>query len=163
MSKADDPKVASTSGVTPGFEDGPAPGPVKENGQHSSYWILSEEERSKGFVRPVRRSYRHVGNGGPKRPTRPLTDKEHERYDRFKYVLFEPYPESRSPVVGRYWTQEQLDKAQGCGVVTTMSQEIAETYARDPKFYGSTFCCSCMAHLPVAEFAWEGTDERLGS
>jgi hypothetical protein len=163
MSKADDPRVSSTDGVTPGHEDGPAPGPIKENGQHTSYWILSEEERAKGFVRPVRRYYKHVGSGGPTHPTRPLTDEEHQRYDRFNYVLFEPYPKSESPVVGNYWTQERLDKANGCGSVTTMSVVIAETWARDPKFYRATFCYKCGVHLPVSEFVWEGTDERLGS
>ena len=33
-------------------------------GQQNGYVVLSEEERAKGFVRPVRRSYRHVGEGG---------------------------------------------------------------------------------------------------
>jgi hypothetical protein len=50
-----------------------------------------------------------------------------------------------------------------CGVATTMSQKIAETYARDPKFYGSTFCVGCGTHLPVAEFLWDGTDQEVGS
>src|SRR5215211_3113895 len=27
-----------------------------------------------------------------------------------------------------------------CAMVTTMSQAIAETYARNPKFYGATYC-----------------------
>lgn len=75
------------------------------------YLVLSEEERSKGFVRPVRRSYRHAA----------------------------------------------------CGSVTTMSLPLAETYARDPSFYGATYCTSCARHAPVAEFCWDGTDEILGS
>lgn len=50
-----------------------------------------------------------------------------------------------------------------CGVETTMSREIAETYARDPKFYGSTYCVGCAMHLPVAEFKWSNTDEVVGS
>jgi len=50
-----------------------------------------------------------------------------------------------------------------CGVVTTMSLPIAETYARDPKFYGETFCAQCREHFPVADFVWDGTDERVGS
>lgn len=41
-----------------------------------------------------------------------------------------------------------------CGVVTTMSQEIAETYAMNPKFYGSTYCVYCKMHRPVGEFVW---------
>jgi len=111
MTRADHPKYDATNGITPGFEDASAPGPTKENGQHSSYWILSDEERSKGFVRPVRRSYVHTE----------------------------------------------------CGSVTTMAQRIAETYARDPKFYGATFCCRCGTHCPVSEFKWDGTEEIVGS
>lgn len=34
---------------------------LKENGQQKDYVVLSAEERAKGFVRPVRRSYVHVG------------------------------------------------------------------------------------------------------
>jgi len=50
-----------------------------------------------------------------------------------------------------------------CGTLTTMAHSIAETYARDPYFYGSTFCCGCGTHYPVAEFVWDGTDELVGS
>lgn len=166
MTKADDPKRDSTRGVTPGLEDASAPGPVGPDGQHASYWVLSEEERACGFVRPVRTMYIHSGDG-PRHPLRDLDDEERARFPDSGYVKFEAYPESESPVSGRYWTQERLDRAQGCGTVTTMSQAIAETYARDPKFYGATFCVGCRAHFPVAEFRWlEGgvvTDEVLGS
>jgi hypothetical protein len=58
-----------------------------------------------------------------------------------------------------------------CGGVTWMGRPIAETYARDPRFYGATYCCSCRKHLPVGpdgEFRWveaDGrvTDERVGA
>lgn len=50
-----------------------------------------------------------------------------------------------------------------CGAATTMSQAIAETYARDPKFYGATYCVACRAHLSVSEFTWDGTDQTVGS
>jgi hypothetical protein len=50
-----------------------------------------------------------------------------------------------------------------CGTNTRMSKEIAETYARDPKFYGSTYCLQCKKHLLVSEFVWEGTNELVGS
>lgn len=50
-----------------------------------------------------------------------------------------------------------------CGQTTTMGQELAETYARDPKFYGSTYCCTCMKHRPVAEFVWTDDNEIVGS
>jgi hypothetical protein len=33
---------------------------IKEDGQQSCYLVLSEEERAKGFVRPVRRTYKHI-------------------------------------------------------------------------------------------------------
>lgn len=33
------------------------------NGQQKGYVVLSEEERAKGFVEPVRRSYRHLKCG----------------------------------------------------------------------------------------------------
>lgn len=80
-------------------------------GMNDAYLVLSEEERAKGFVRPVRRSYLH----------------------------------------------------QTCKSVTTMGQAIAETYARNPRFYGSTYCVSCQMHRPVAEFTWNGTTEAVGS
>lgn len=50
-----------------------------------------------------------------------------------------------------------------CGAVTTMGLALSETYARDPSFYGATFCCNCRGHFPVAEFKWEGTNEKVGS
>jgi len=43
----------------------------------------------------------------------------------------------------------------GCGVETRMSREIAETHARDPKFYSHTYCVGCKQHLPVAQFSWD--------
>lgn len=93
-------------------EDIGAPAPVDPaTGMHRDYWVLSEEERAKGFVRPVRLKYVH----------------------------------------------------KACGVVTTMNRMIAETYARDPKFYGATFCANCRTHFPVVEFVWDGTNEPVGS
>jgi len=86
-------------------------GPEDPGPQNTKYLVLSEEERAKGFVRPVRNAYVH-------------------------------------------------DK---CGSVTTMGTALSETYARDPKFYGATYCCACRAHFPVGEFVWDGTTERVGS
>ncbi len=170
--KADDPTRSTTGGITPGFENAPAPGPIGPDGQHRSYWVLSEEERRKGFVRPYRDSYKHVGPPGPKTLLRELTDEEKVRYASFNYVGFEMYPESESPLTGQFWTQEQLDKVdKGCGAVTTMGRSIAETYAAKPSYYGSTFCTGCRTHLPVGkmgEFVWVDasglvTKERVGS
>ncbi len=99
------------SGNPPEQEEIGAPAPINpETGQHRDYWVLSKEERSKGFIRPVRMAYIHE-----------------------------------------------------CGVETLMSIPIAETYARDPKFYGSTFCCGCNDHYPVPEFKWTDTEELVGS
>lgn len=50
-----------------------------------------------------------------------------------------------------------------CGTATTMGLRLAETYARDPKFYGATWCVGCEMHRPVAEFVWSGTDLVVGS
>lgn len=144
----------------------PAHRELKSNGQQRDYVILCDEEREKGFVRPVRFSYRHVGSPAWEYPLRDLTPEEHERYDQYGYVKFEAYPESDSSVTGRFWTQEDLDKiGKGCGTVTRMGTKLAETYARDPKFYGGTFCCGCGAHFPIGkdgEFVWNGTNERVG-
>ncbi len=137
---------------------------LKANGQQQDYVVLTPEERAKGFVRPVRRSYQHVGPLGPKYQLRELTDEQKARYADVGYVAFEPYPESESSAVGRYWVQSQLDSAgKGCGTVTTMGPALAETYARDPKFYSGTFCCGCGKHFQVDEFVWDGTTERVGS
>jgi hypothetical protein len=83
------------------------PGP-----QADAYLILSDEERAKGFVRPVRRSYMHVD---------------------------------------------------GCGTQTTMGEALCETYARDPKFYGATYCTGCQMHRPVGEFRWTEDGAVVGS
>jgi hypothetical protein len=78
---------------------------------------------------------------------------------------------------GAYWVLSAAERAKGfvrpvrdtythvkgCGSNTTMGIALAETYARDPSYYGSTFCCACGRHFPVAEFVWRGTDERVGS
>ncbi len=139
---------------------------IGPDGMQESYLVLSEEERALGFVRPVRRSYRHVGIAGPRFLLRDLTDEEATRYFGLGYVKYEEYPEDEL-IAGRFWTQARLDAVgKGCGVVTTMGQQIAETYARNPGFYGGTYCAGCSAHLPVGrdgEFVWEGTNERVGT
>lgn len=85
-----------------------------KTGQQRAYVVLTEEERAKGFVEPVRKSYVHLK----------------------------------------------------CGTVTTMTQSIAETYAREPNFYSGTFCTTCKDHFPVGEngeFVWDGTDQKVGT
>jgi len=54
------------------------------------------------------------------------------------------------PVRASYWHTV-------CGGITTMNRAIAETYARDPKYYGATYCATCKLHRPVGEdgeFHW---------
>ena len=133
--------------------------------QNEVYLVLSEEERSKGFVRPLRRAYIHVGPVGPKYPLRDLTAEELSLYQQYHYVKYEEYPNSEtSSVVGMFWTQAQLDAVgKGCRVLTHMGLALCETYARDPKFYGATYCCGCQRHLPVNEFVWDEDGARVGS
>ncbi len=136
---------------------------LKENGQQRDYVVLSAEERAKGFMRPVRRTYVHV------LPPLPLglielTDEQKE-WTAGRYAKYEPYgpdhPKRKagSSATGRFWTQEDIDRhTRGCGAATKMSDAIAETYARDPKFYSGTFCVACGEHYPVGEhgeFVWE--------
>lgn len=48
------------SGKLPETLSSPAPAEIDPaTGMHKDYWILSERERARGFVRPVRRSYVH--------------------------------------------------------------------------------------------------------
>lgn len=80
--------------------------------QNEVYLVLSEEERKKGWVRPLRRSYIHK---------------------------------------------------LGCGAHTTMGLALCETYAKNPKFYGSTYCTGCSMHRPVGEFVWAEDGQVVGS
>jgi hypothetical protein len=135
-----------------------------KTGMQRDYIVLCEEERAKGFVRPYRNSYRHIGQR-PTYPVRTLTEEEKECYKDAGYVAFEAYPESDS-ITGRFWTSAQLNS--GCGTVTIMGKSLSETWARSPEFYGATFCCGCKTHLPVSEFTWldkdgKDTNERLGT
>ena len=146
---------------------------VKENGQQEAYIILSDEERAKGFVRPVRQSYVHIGRALSHFMgiNRILTNDERAQYPNKNYVavMTVMVNEDGSFKGGAYVTQEEIDawkagiRVGGCGESTKMATAIAETYARNPKFYGATFCVCCGKHLPVGEFVWEGTNEEVGS
>lgn len=54
-----------------------------------------------------------------------------------------------------------------CGAVTTMGLALCETYARQPDFYGATYCAGCRMHRPVGphgEFTWvdaNGNDTHI--
>lgn len=50
-----------------------------------------------------------------------------------------------------------------CSQPTQMSQDIAETFATDPKFYNGGYCIHCRGMFPLSEFVWTGTEERVGS
>lgn len=128
--------------------------------QHDTYLVLSEEERQKGFVRPFRDTYQHLGQT-PKFPLRDLTEEEKVRHAGSEYSKFEEYPESESLLTGHYWTEASLKK--GCGAITTMGRALSETYARDPRFYGQTYCVGCHMHRPVAEFRWTADGTVVGS
>lgn len=106
-------------------------------GQHSSYIVLCEEERRKGFVRPYRDAYKHVGRLLELPPSIPAHEGDSKETAKVR--------------------------TGGCGTVTTMGRTLSETYARDPKFYGATFCCGCNAHFPVAEFVWTADGQEVGS
>lgn len=41
-----------------------------------------------------------------------------------------------------------------CGTETRMPAATAETYARDPWFYGGTYCVRCGMHRDLKEFVW---------
>lgn len=139
-------------GVTRG-----APQPIdQKTGMHKDYFVLSGEERAKGFIRPVRQTYIHTGRQVCRKiePTNKLGGQLN--------VCAMPLDHT-----GEHWlVSQQLSQPEaviadrehrigGCGTATKMSRPIAETYARDPKFYGSTFCCSCRTHISVLEFEWE--------
>lgn len=52
-----------------------------------------------------------------------------------------------------------------CGTETRMSRAIAETYARNPYFYGATYCVECAGHFAVGEqgeFVWIEADGKDG-
>lgn len=57
-----------------------------------------------------------------------------------------------------------------CGTITSMGVTIAQTYARDPHFYGGTYCAGCHTHYQVGfhgEFVWVEnsivTDIKVGT
>ena len=138
----------------------------RSDGQYKDHWVLPASERDKGFVRPVRLEYKHVGPPGPQSVLIDLAESEIEHYKQYGYIKFEKYLKNHH-AVGRYWTQEQIDRVgSGCNTVTTMPQDCAETYARQPGFYGSTFCVNCGEYFPVGEsgeFIWLDDETRVGT
>jgi len=149
--------------------------PKGEGQQNECYLILSEEERAKGFIRPYRNRYIHVGRNVSshwKGIHRMVTEEERQEVGMEKYVavMTSLTRDDGSHMGGPYVTQEELDAWQkgerigGCGGKTIMAREIAETYARNPSFYGSTWCMNCRTHIDVNEFIWDDdSGETVGS
>lgn len=137
-------------------------GAKRPDGQHERHPGLPADPAA-SYVRPLRMSYRHIGVR-PNGPTRRLTVSEEATYHSYGYVAYEPYdPPRDGGAIGRYWTERQLKS--GCGRVTTMPEHCAVTYARQPNFYGRTFCCECGEYFPVGaegEFLWIEADGRDG-
>ena len=104
--------VAGSPGLTDDRLDPRLVTGARAEGQNEVYLVLPDEERAKGFVRNLYRSYKHLT----------------------------------------------------CGHVTTMGLALAETYARDPGFYGRTYCAHCGTHFPVGEhgqFVWVASSGRV--
>jgi len=152
--------------------------------QNKIYLVLPDSERAKGFVRPYRDSYIHVGrevliyeelNFGCS--LKKLTKENTERYKEFNWTYEIHYSENykkfkNSNAVSRFVEAQEMvaflhnKKRYGvnCGCVTKMNPKIAETYARNPSFYGLTWCMRCAKHLPVGEFIWdEVSGQTVGS
>lgn len=159
MSLTDDPSH-------PGVKRGPPD--EKPVPQHDTYLVLSAEERAKGFVRPVRRSYAHVGRQVCGKVRQGMGDDPTQPW----LCILAPRHEGECGAWHKAKDIGEIERAGkhhllgGCGTVTTMGQALSETYARDPHFYGATYCCGCMKHRPVGrngEFVWQGTNERVGT
>ena len=163
------PKQCTVSGkpADPNAHSGAPTDEKHADGQYTDHFVLCAEDRAKGYVEPYRDRYTHVGPPGPEFPLRDPTDEERERWgdDIAKY---EEYPRDGRSALGRIWSQEKLDKVgKGCGTVTTMPHACAETYAAQPGYYGSTFCCGCGGYFQVGrdgEFVWDTeTMQRVGT
>lgn len=143
--------------------------PKGEGEQNEAYLVLSEGERKKGFTRPLYSSYTHVG----RKFEEVVLKDEPEEFEGKIYVAVASIlkNEDGTPKGGRLLTQKEYDEWKktgnigGCGVSTVInSREIIETYARDPKFYGATWCMGCKRHIQNSEFIWDKSNElRVGS
>jgi len=163
-SKVDPPRIDV---ITDDPEDPRLKTGQHETGMNDVYLVLPAEERQKGFVRPFRNKYVHVGKHLPGEP-RPLTGEELTRYRGMGYVAFIPNPNEGESIAGHFLIESDLKTRKGeyyggCGVETIMGDALSETYARNPQFYGKTYCCGCRLHLPVSEFRWTMDDTIVGS
>ena len=120
---------------------------------------LEQAKREAAAAVPVDRSARQLSGGGP--VTEDHREIEPESGQQKGYVVLTPAER------GKGFTRPYRDAYRHlkCGKITTMSRDIAETYARDPGFYSGTFCTTCRAHFPVGEngeFTWYEMDGREG-
>lgn len=158
----EEPKTCTTSGRS--VEEVRAD-QTEATGQHKDYVVLCPDERAKGFVRPYRDKYIHSGRSACGKIVHPTGMLGGER------DICALKNEHDGECVGPFYTVTQPEHARllethrkgGCGVETKMGQALSETYARDPKFYGATFCVGCNKHLPVDEFTWSRDGETVGS
>ena len=90
----------------PGWEERGAPGPIKANGQHTDYWVLSEAERAKGFVRPVRQVYVHDRCGTETRMSMPIAE-TYARKPSFYGATFCVHCGQHLPVSEFRWVDER--------------------------------------------------------
>lgn len=121
--------------------------------------LAAERAIAAAAIPPVDRSQQQLTNGAPvSEDHRDLKDNGQQK----GYVVLTAEERAKGFVrLVRYAYVH--DK---CGGVTTMGRSLAETYARDPGFYGGTFCAICRHHFPVGaagEFTWEGTTEKVGT
>jgi hypothetical protein len=146
-----------------GADDKPVP-------QNKCYLVLSDEERAKGFVRPVRsqlRARRH--RGAEVSAARHHGRAGEELARRRPFVKFEPYPQPAQGLVHRALLDAERCSTRvgkGCGTLTTMGRALAETYARKPASTARPTAAAAHMHRPVGadgEFVWDGTDDAGGA
>lgn len=116
------------------------------------------------WVRPkgpleVDRSQQQLGSGKPVPP-----DHSHAKINpktgmQQEYVVLTPEERAKGFIRPVRLVYTHLT----CKMDTRIMMDIAETYARDPKFYDGTFCFHCRLHLPLHEFVWQGTDIKVGT
>lgn len=131
-------------------------------GMQRGYVVLSPEERARGFVKPVRTGYVHAGRRVCGATLRPY---ESELYGPGAKIICTALPDHAGEHGGEglesVATRVEVTRVnhvrryKGCGGATVMKRDLAETYARDPRFYSGTFCATCRHHFPLGEFEWQ--------
>lgn len=96
----------TTDRNNPNLEYGVDNEPIEQN---AVYLVLSNEEISKGYVKPYRDTYKHLT----------------------------------------------------CRTITKMNEIISANFARDPWFYGATYCYNCRMYRPLNEFVWVPDGESM--